>query len=193
MVDATLRDGRGDRRSVFRALREAPPRAGRRYGIVAGTGRLLELLQDFRFGPDELSWLKREKVVSTRPSTESSRRIASRGRSAGTARGELYFPGSPLLVVEGTFAEAVVLETIALSVLNYDSAVASYRPHGLGEAEGGRWPRWDRAARAALGRRHTAPRPTSAGVRGILEPGGRPHLGRADRWAPPRALVHAAA
>src|SRR5581483_2528824 len=39
--------------------------------------------------------------------------------------GEVYFPHSPLLTVTGTFAEAVVLETLVLSVLNFDSAVAA--------------------------------------------------------------------
>ena len=59
-----------------------------------------------------------------RPST-SSRAIASTGSITGYREGELYFPGSPILTVEGTFAEAVVLETLALSVLNHDSAVAT--------------------------------------------------------------------
>ena len=43
----------------------------------------------------------------------------------GYAEGEAYFPYSPLLVVEGTFAEAVLLETVLLSVYNHDSAIAS--------------------------------------------------------------------
>jgi nicotinate phosphoribosyltransferase len=47
------------------------------------------------------------------------------GNIWGYAEGEIYFPYSPVLAVEGTFAEAVVLETLILSVLNYDSAVAS--------------------------------------------------------------------
>ncbi|PZS19327.1 MAG: nicotinate phosphoribosyltransferase, partial [Acidimicrobiales bacterium] len=38
---------------------------------------------------------------------------------------ELYFPYSPVLTVEATFAEAIVLETLVLSILNHDSAVAS--------------------------------------------------------------------
>ena len=37
----------------------------------------------------------------------------------------MYFPGSPILVVEGSFAEAVMLETVMLSILNHDCAVAS--------------------------------------------------------------------
>jgi nicotinate phosphoribosyltransferase len=98
--------------------------AGRRYGVVAGTGRLLELLQSFRFGSDELAFLKREKVVSA-ATLDWLEGYRFSGHIHGYAEGELYFPGSPILVVEGTFAEAVVLETLALSVFNYDSAVAS--------------------------------------------------------------------
>jgi nicotinate phosphoribosyltransferase len=43
----------------------------------------------------------------------------------GYAEGECYFPGSPVLVVESDFAHGVVLETLVLSILNHDSAVAS--------------------------------------------------------------------
>ncbi|MGZ5405703.1 MAG: nicotinate phosphoribosyltransferase, partial [Nocardioides sp.] len=43
----------------------------------------------------------------------------------GYAEGEIYFPYSPLLVVESTFAEAVLLETVLLSIYNHDSAIAS--------------------------------------------------------------------
>ena len=43
----------------------------------------------------------------------------------GYPEGELYFPGSPILTVSGTFADAVMLETLALSILNHDSAIAS--------------------------------------------------------------------
>lgn len=134
MLDAALRDGRASRRSVFELFARRLP-TGRRYGVVGGTGRLLELLQSFRFGASELEWLRREKVVS--PDTldwlESFRFT---GTIRGYREGELYFPGSPLLVVEGTFAEAVLLETIALSVLNYDSAVASAAARMVSAAEG---------------------------------------------------------
>ncbi len=39
--------------------------------------------------------------------------------------GDLYFPGSPVLTVSGTLGECVVLETLVLSVLNHDTAIAS--------------------------------------------------------------------
>lgn len=123
MLDAALRDGTAQRRCVFELFGRRLP-GGRRFGVVAGTGRLLSLIRDFRFGDDELRYLRDEKVVdaATVAFLEDYRFT---GSITGYREGELYFPGSPILTVEGTFAEAVLLETLALSVLNHDSAVAT--------------------------------------------------------------------
>ncbi|WP_137845116.1 nicotinate phosphoribosyltransferase [Microbacterium sp. 2FI] len=123
MLEAALRDGTADRRCVFELFGRRLS-GGRRFGVVAGTGRLLALMRDFRFGEDELRFLRDEKVVdaATVAYLEAYR---FGGTITGYREGELYFPGSPILTVEGTFAEAVILETLALSVLNHDSAVAT--------------------------------------------------------------------
>jgi nicotinate phosphoribosyltransferase len=123
MVDAALLAGTHDTPCVFELFARRLPN-GRRYGVVAGTGRLLDAIAEFRFGPAELAALKRDEVVSadTLDWLESYRFT---GDIRGYREGELYFPGSPLLVVEAGFAEGVILETLALSTLNYDSAVAS--------------------------------------------------------------------
>jgi len=134
MLDAALHDGRALRRSVFELFARRLP-TGRRYGVVAGGGRLLDLIQDFRFTPDVLAWLKGERIVSD-GTLDWLEDFRFRGRIRGYREGEVYFPGSPLLVVEGTFAEAVVLETLALSVLNYDSAVASAAARMVSAADG---------------------------------------------------------
>lgn len=47
------------------------------------------------------------------------------GNLIGYPEGELYFAYSPVLTVEASFAEGVLIETLLLSILNYDSAVAS--------------------------------------------------------------------
>lgn len=123
MLGAALRDGTAWRRSVFELFSRRLS-GGRRFGVVAGTGRLLTLLRAFRFGDDELRYLRDGGVVDA-----DTLRYLEDYRFAGTIRGyregELYFPGSPILTVEGSFADAVVLETLALSVLNHDSAVAT--------------------------------------------------------------------
>jgi len=123
MIDAAMSSGLADRDCVFEVFgRRLPDR--RRYGVLAGTGRLMDLIEDFRFGDAELAWLRDHKVV--RP--EALDWLADyrfRGTIRGYREGELYFPGSPVLIIESTFAEAVLLETIVLSTLNFDSAVAS--------------------------------------------------------------------
>ena len=134
MLQATLADGTAHRRCVFELFTRRLP-AGRRYGVLAGTGRLLEELEHFRFGDEELSWLSREKVVD-RPTLDWRADYRFRGSVRGYAEGETYFPHSPVLVVEGTFAEAVVIETLALSILNYDTEdeaieIANDTPFGL--------------------------------------------------------------
>ena len=50
MLTAALRSGAAGRRAVFEVFARHLPN-GRRYGVVAGTGRLLDALERFRFGP----------------------------------------------------------------------------------------------------------------------------------------------
>ncbi|MEV2276112.1 nicotinate phosphoribosyltransferase [Nocardiopsis sp. NPDC049922] len=123
MVQGALRSGAAGRRSVFEMFARRLPE-GRRYGVVAGTGRFLDLLERFRFGTAELDFLSDRGVVDDR-TLEWLANYRFSGDVWGYGEGEAYFPGSPILVVEASFAEAVVLETLALSVFNHDSAIAS--------------------------------------------------------------------
>lgn len=134
MLDAALASGIAGRRAVFEVFtRSLPP--GRRYGVVAGQGRLLEAVGRFRFGGDELAWLAGEGIVS-QDAAEWLRSFRFSGEIDAYAEGECFVPGSPVLTVESTFAEAVLLETLVLSVLNFDSAVASAASRMVGAAKG---------------------------------------------------------
>lgn len=121
MVAAALRHPLAQRRCVFEVFARRLP-DGRRYGVVAGTGRIAEQLAEFRFGDAELAALER---FCDADMLAWLRDYRFGGDIDGYAEGELFFPGSPILTVSGTFAEAVVLETLILSILNHDSAVAS--------------------------------------------------------------------
>ena len=126
MVQASLRSGAAHRRAVFEVFARHLPH-GRRYGVVAGTGRLLDAVEQFRFSPADLDFLGGAGIVDS-PTLAFLEAYRFSGNIWGYSEGDCYFPGSPRLVVEGTFAEAVVLETITLSVLNYDCAIASAAP-----------------------------------------------------------------
>ncbi|KNX39407.1 nicotinate phosphoribosyltransferase [Luteipulveratus halotolerans] len=123
MLQAALRSGAAHRASVFELFARRLP-DGRRYGVVAGTGRFLEALEDFRFGDAEIEDLRSRKVVDD-ATLEWLASYRFSGDIWGYAEGEAYFPGSPILVVESSFAEGVILETLALSMFNHDSAIAS--------------------------------------------------------------------
>jgi nicotinate phosphoribosyltransferase len=121
MLQAALGSGTAQRRSVFELFPRRLPE-GRRYGVVAGVGRALDALDRFRFDDQVLDSLRDVVDEHTREWLASHRFT---GDVWGYAEGEVYLPYSPLLVVEGTFAEAVLLETLLLSIYNHDSAIAS--------------------------------------------------------------------
>jgi nicotinate phosphoribosyltransferase len=121
MLAAAVGNGMAQRRCTFEVFARRLP-AGRRYGVVAGTARFVEALHAFRFDDAELSLLSSFLDADTLDYLAGYRFA---GDVDGYAEGELYFPGSPVLSVHGTFAECVVLETLALSIFNHDTAVAS--------------------------------------------------------------------
>ncbi|MEU2111431.1 nicotinate phosphoribosyltransferase [Streptomyces sp. NPDC019507] len=123
MLQAALKAGTADRRSVFEVFTRRLPE-GRRYGVVAGTGRVLDAVENFRFDESVLTFLRDHGIVDE-PTLQWLADYRFGGDIHGYPEGEVYFPGSPVLRVEGSFAECVLLETVILSVLNHDSAIAA--------------------------------------------------------------------
>ena len=121
MLQAALAGGTAERQSVFELFGRRLPE-GRRYGVVAGVGRALDAIEAFRFDDETLAAL--DGVVDS-PTLGWLSDYRFTGDIWGYAEGEIYFAHSPLLIVEATFAEAVVLETVLLSIYNHDSAIAS--------------------------------------------------------------------
>jgi nicotinate phosphoribosyltransferase len=132
MLAAALRDGTAARRTTFEVFARRLPE-GRRYGVVAGTARFVEALAQFRFDGETLVALSDFLDPRT---LDYLAGYQFRGDVDGYCEGELYFPGSPVLSVHGTFAECVVLETLALSILNHDTAIASAAARMVSAAEG---------------------------------------------------------
>ena len=123
MLGSALRDGTAQRRCVFEVFARRLPE-GRRYGVVAGTGRLIEALAEFRFDAPTIELLHTNGIVDDATAGYLAGYRFS-GDIDGYPEGELYFPHSPVLTVSGTFAEGVVLETLFLSILNHDCAIAA--------------------------------------------------------------------
>lgn len=123
MLRAARRAGIAQRRCAFEVFARSLPE-GRRYGVLAGTARVLRAIEDFRFDEADLRYLARCGALDE----EELAHLADyrfTGEVRGLREGELFFGGTPVLRVEGSFEDAVLLETVVLSILNHDSAVAS--------------------------------------------------------------------
>jgi nicotinate phosphoribosyltransferase len=136
MLDAALHDGTAARPSVFEVFARRLPE-GRRFGVVAGIARLVDALAAFRFDDDVLRWLEAERVV-----TPATLRWLADFRFGGDIHayreGELHVDGSPVMTVVAPFGEALLIETLILSILNHDSAVAAAGARMVGVAGGRR-------------------------------------------------------
>ena len=188
MLAAALRDGTADRRTTFELFARRLP-DGRRYGVVAGTGRFVEALPQFRF--DDVACESLAEFLD-RDTLAYLRDFRFGGDVDGYAEGELYFPGSPVLSVRGSFAECVVLETLALSIFNHDTAIASAAARMV-SAAGGR-------PLIEMGSRRTHERAAVAAARAAYIAGfaGSSNLEAQRRYGVParghqRARVHPAA
>ncbi|WP_026196122.1 nicotinate phosphoribosyltransferase [Corynebacterium lubricantis] len=131
MLEAALHDGTAHRASSFEVFSRKLPNE-RRYGVVAGTARVLRAIRDFRFTEEQLATLD----FLDEGTIEYLRNYKFSGDIDGYREGELYFPYSPILTLRGTFAECVVLETVVLSIMNADSAIASAASRMVTAADG---------------------------------------------------------
>ncbi len=125
MLEGFIGAGIQDRRAQYELFGRKLP-TGRRFGVVGGSERAVEAVMGFRFQDEDLKFLGEflnDDVLSYLADYRFS------GNVRGYREGDYWFPFSPLLTVESTLGEATVLETLLLSIFNYDSAVGSAASH----------------------------------------------------------------
>ena len=126
MLRAALESGRGDAARRCSRCSPARCRTAGATGSSPAPAASSTRCREFRFGPDEIAALREHRGGRRRaPRTWLRRTTGSRLDQRGSRRARRYFPDTPVLVVEGSFAECVLLETLVLSILNHDSAIAS--------------------------------------------------------------------
>src|SRR4051812_8969496 len=95
MVGAALADGTADTPCAFEVFARRLPE-GRRYGVVAGTSRVIEAIGAFAFHDADIEWLLGRAVIDTATAAWlADYRFG--GDVDGYPEGEVWFPGSPIL------------------------------------------------------------------------------------------------
>lgn len=136
MLRAALADGTANHQAVFEVFARSLP-AGRRYGVVAGLARIVAAIENFRFTPEHVAWLLERDIIDE-PAAQYLRTFRFGGNVDAYREGDLYFAHSPILTVTGTFAECILLETVILSIVNHDCAIASAAARMVSAAGGRR-------------------------------------------------------
>ena len=102
-------------------FRRLPFKGG--YVLFAGISDFLELIQTFRFGPEELEYLASKGFE--RNFLDYLKTFRFSGNIYSVKEGEVVFPNEPIVRVEGNLIETQVIETLLLNLLNFESLVAT--------------------------------------------------------------------
>ena len=94
------------------------------FSVFAGLQDLLDLLERFRFAPDDLEYLESLGMFSSGflSFLESFR---FQGEVYAVDEGTVVFPQEPLVRVHSTLIEAQLIESVLLNILNFQSLIAT--------------------------------------------------------------------
>lgn len=123
MLAGYLEEGMVETPAVFDLFFRTLPFHGG-YAIFAGLEPALRYLEELRFTEDELTYLARLRIFPPR-FLDFLRDFRFRGRITAPPEGTAVFANEPLVTVEGTLAEAQFVETALLTMVNFQTLVAT--------------------------------------------------------------------
>ncbi|HEY0682262.1 MAG TPA: nicotinate phosphoribosyltransferase [Steroidobacter sp.] len=122
MLDAYYRLGM-EQTAIFEFFVRRLPQQ-RSFLLAVGLDQVLDYLQNVRFTPEEIAWLASTKQLSS----STLKRLASfrfTGRVFAVPEGTVFFASEPILRVEAPLPEAQLVESRIVSLLHYQTLVAS--------------------------------------------------------------------
>ena len=103
-------------------FRDVPDGGG--FAIAAGLEQIIDYIQDLRFTPDDVDFL-REKGVFSEEFLRYLLNFRFTGDIWAVPEGTPIFPGEPILTVRAPAVEAQFIETYVLLMLNHQSLIAT--------------------------------------------------------------------
>ncbi len=110
----------------------------RSYLVAAGVDDALDYLENLQFSDDDIRYLRGLPAFRTVPSDFFNylKRFHFTGEVAGVQEGDIVFAEEPILQVTAPIAEAQIVETYLLSVINFETLVASKAARVVRAAQG---------------------------------------------------------
>lgn len=123
MMESYWADGIHERKAVFELYFRNLP-FGNGYAIFAGLERILDYLKGFHFSESDLTYLQ-EDLGYKEDFLAYLKDIRFTGDVYSMKEGELVFANEPILRVESTLAEAQLIETALLNIVNFQTLIAT--------------------------------------------------------------------
>ena len=113
-------------KGVFEMFVRKLPR-NRSYLVAAGLEQVLYFLMNIRFNEEQLSYLESQEVFKDvgKDFFEYLRNLKFTGTIRAVPEGTILFPNEPLIRVEAPMIEAQIVETYLLSMMNFQSLIAT--------------------------------------------------------------------
>jgi nicotinate phosphoribosyltransferase len=123
MTETYWRDGIHNKRAVFELFFRKLP-FGNGYAVFAGLERVIQFIKDFRFTEEDIEYLKNETGYG-----DDFLNFLKDMHFTGTIRsmreGELVFGHEPIMRIDAPLAEAQLIETALLNIVNYQTLIAT--------------------------------------------------------------------
>ena len=123
MAETYWRDGIHNKRAVFELYFRKLP-FGNGYAVFAGLEKVIQFMQNFRFSEEDLEYLRNE-VGYKDDFLNYLKDIRFTGTIRSMKEGELVFGNEPILRVDAPLAEAQLIETALLNIVNYQTLIAT--------------------------------------------------------------------
>ncbi|AYV65740.1 nicotinate phosphoribosyltransferase [Niallia circulans] len=123
MMETYWRDRVHERKAVFELYFRKLP-FGNGFAVFAGLERILSYIKNCRFTDSDIDYLRNE-VGYKEDFLDYLKNVTFSGDIYCMQEGELVFANEPILRVEASLAEAQLVETALLNIVNYQTLIAT--------------------------------------------------------------------
>ncbi|WP_442604182.1 nicotinate phosphoribosyltransferase [Paenibacillus sp. KN14-4R] len=123
MAESYFEDHMHNRRAVFECYFRKMP-FGNGYAVFAGLERIIEYMEAFKFSASDLDYL-RDELGYAEDFLDYLSTMSFTGTLQSVREGELVFANEPIVRVEARLAEAQLVETALLNIINYQTLIAT--------------------------------------------------------------------
>ncbi len=122
MVQSYWEDGIHNKKAVFELFFRKMP-FGHGYAVFAGLEKIIHYLKNFRFSETDIAYLR--EMGYPEDFLDYLKTIRFTGTLRSVVEGEIVFNNEPLMRIEAPLAEAQLLETALLNIVNFQTLIAT--------------------------------------------------------------------